>query len=313
MAGSTLDATAAINMALALGRQGDWSGTVAIGPAYLARALVAARSGAAIDSWNDLANAAEISIRFRAWNLLRATQAVAAMCGQLDRPLPAPDASVEAAGHAPIADKILDAWHAQHALESGDTCAAAAILATATPVELALCPWVEASLAIHGRDRTHTAIGHLPRPASPAARIERLLVDAALADDAARSDLVCEAITEARAAGLEGLLRHYPGTIDHLREAAPSDEHLSTLLADGPRSRTPLTDPNLSERELEILRFLDGPLTINEIGSEVYLSAHTAKWYVSRIYRKLQVHSRSEATSRARSLGLIPPESSTFV
>lgn len=46
-------------------------------------------------------------------------------------------------------------------------------------------------------------------------------------------------------------------------------------------------------------------MSVNDIGRELYLSGHTVKWYTGRIYRKLDVHERSEAVQRAGELGLL--------
>ncbi|HEX6255969.1 MAG TPA: LuxR C-terminal-related transcriptional regulator [Euzebyales bacterium] len=61
----------------------------------------------------------------------------------------------------------------------------------------------------------------------------------------------------------------------------------------------------LTDRELSVLRALQGPLTQREIGNELYLSRNTVKGYTKSLYRKLQVTSRSDAVRRGRDLGLI--------
>jgi LuxR family maltose regulon positive regulatory protein len=61
----------------------------------------------------------------------------------------------------------------------------------------------------------------------------------------------------------------------------------------------------LTDRELSILRALQGPLTQREIGRELYLSINTVKGYTKSLYRKLGVASRGEAVERARRLALI--------
>jgi len=61
----------------------------------------------------------------------------------------------------------------------------------------------------------------------------------------------------------------------------------------------------LTAREMEILRYLDSHLSIAEIAQELYISANTARFHVKNIYDKLGVHSRGEALSRARELGLL--------
>jgi LuxR family maltose regulon positive regulatory protein len=71
-----------------------------------------------------------------------------------------------------------------------------------------------------------------------------------------------------------------------------------------PRRIAGLREP-LSEGELRILRLLTSDLSQREIGREMYLSVNTIKTHTRSIYTKLDVASRSEAVTRARSLGLI--------
>jgi LuxR family maltose regulon positive regulatory protein len=61
----------------------------------------------------------------------------------------------------------------------------------------------------------------------------------------------------------------------------------------------------LTERELTILRALQGPLNQRQIGAELYLSVNTVKGYTKSLYRKLDAASRPEAVRRGRRLGLI--------
>ena len=42
-----------------------------------------------------------------------------------------------------------------------------------------------------------------------------------------------------------------------------------------------------------------------EIAGLMHLSRHTVETYVKRIYRKLQVHSKTEAVYEARNVGLV--------
>ncbi len=61
----------------------------------------------------------------------------------------------------------------------------------------------------------------------------------------------------------------------------------------------------LTDRELSILRALQGPATQREIGSALFLSINTVKAYNKSLYRKLGVASRHDAVAAARDLGLI--------
>jgi LuxR family maltose regulon positive regulatory protein len=61
----------------------------------------------------------------------------------------------------------------------------------------------------------------------------------------------------------------------------------------------------LTDRELSLLRALQGPLSQREIGAELFLSLNTIKGYTKSLYRKLGAASRAEAVERGRELGLI--------
>lgn len=60
-----------------------------------------------------------------------------------------------------------------------------------------------------------------------------------------------------------------------------------------------------TERELEILRLLAIGLSNREIAEQLFLAVGTVKKYTSNIYGKLSVHSRTQASAKARELGLL--------
>jgi ATP/maltotriose-dependent transcriptional regulator MalT len=62
---------------------------------------------------------------------------------------------------------------------------------------------------------------------------------------------------------------------------------------------------DLTDRELSILRALQGTASQREIGAALFLSINTIKAYNKSLYRKLAVNSRQEAVATARGLGLI--------
>ncbi len=73
-----------------------------------------------------------------------------------------------------------------------------------------------------------------------------------------------------------------------------------------PTGRFPITvDPltPLTERELDVLRFLPSRLTLREIADELFISLNTLKFHLRMIYRKLDVASRGEAVAKARDAG----------
>jgi LuxR family transcriptional regulator, maltose regulon positive regulatory protein len=64
-----------------------------------------------------------------------------------------------------------------------------------------------------------------------------------------------------------------------------------------------LPDSDLSERELEVLRYLPTVLTAAEIARDLHVSVNTVKAHLRSIYRKLDVSRRREAVVRGRELG----------
>jgi LuxR family maltose regulon positive regulatory protein len=63
----------------------------------------------------------------------------------------------------------------------------------------------------------------------------------------------------------------------------------------------------LSDAELRVLGYLPSNLTAAEIASELVVSTNTVRTHMRHIYAKLDAHSRSEAVTRARELGLVAP------
>ena len=78
-------------------------------------------------------------------------------------------------------------------------------------------------------------------------------------------------------------------------------ERLEQQAADRPKVVS-LADP-LTEREVAVLRLLQGTLSLREIGQELHLSANTIKTHAQAIYRKLGVSTRHDAVARGREVG----------
>jgi LuxR family maltose regulon positive regulatory protein len=89
---------------------------------------------------------------------------------------------------------------------------------------------------------------------------------------------------------LARLLQAFPQPLD----AAPS----------GPAPVAALVEP-LSERELEILRLIAEGMHTQAIARKLIVAPGTVKAHVATIYRKLDVHSRTQALAAARALGLL--------
>jgi LuxR family maltose regulon positive regulatory protein len=75
------------------------------------------------------------------------------------------------------------------------------------------------------------------------------------------------------------------------RDAAASPQHA-------------LLDP-LSDRELEVLRLLDTPMSVPEIARELFVSPNTLRTHTRHIFTKLEVNNRRTAVHRAAELGLL--------
>lgn len=61
----------------------------------------------------------------------------------------------------------------------------------------------------------------------------------------------------------------------------------------------------ITDRELSVIQQVARGFTVQEIATQMEISAHTVSTHVKRIYRKLRVNSRSEAVYEASMLGLI--------
>jgi LuxR family maltose regulon positive regulatory protein len=152
-------------------------------------------------------------------------------------------------------------------------------------------------------------------------RIEAWFLDAlahrALADRSAAERSTEKSLALSEPDGRAGIALTMPGVRDLLQEhPAHRTSHgallrfLCDLLAgEEPQptvTPTTLREP-LKERELAVLRFLSTNLTAGEIGDELFLSVHTVKTHMRKLYAKLDVHTRTEAVQQGRALGLLAP------
>ena len=69
-------------------------------------------------------------------------------------------------------------------------------------------------------------------------------------------------------------------------------------------SQTSMPFPELTERELEVLRLISQGLNNQEIAQKLVLSPKTVRNHITNIFSKLQVADRSQAIVRAREAGV---------
>jgi DNA-binding CsgD family transcriptional regulator len=110
----------------------------------------------------------------------------------------------------------------------------------------------------------------------------------AVAEDAATMEAADEVAAESVAESLITI-----STADEIADEATSEA--------GARVRA----ASITMAEAQVLRYLPAPLPFSVIAGKLGISRSAAKERAARLYTRLGVHSRDEAVSRARSLGLI--------
>ena len=135
--------------------------------------------------------------------------------------------------------------------------------------------------AMHGQGKTREALVLLQRALSRAEREGHVRVFVDVGPPMA--DLLRRALSQGITAGYAGELLQ---AFDVEPETRPTDL--------------------LSERELEVLQLVASGLSNRGIAEQLTITVGTAKRHVSNIYAKLGVHSRVQATARARELDLLP-------
>ena len=194
------------------------------------------------------------------------------------------DEAVEviAAAHAAEADATLRAIEAE-------TRAADAIAASDAIRAAAAADAVRALITagIIEEEATHEAIDALDAAGLIIAAADEATAEA-LAEDEAAVAAADEAAAEALAEDEVAVAAADDVTADALAGAAAAVSAASISLA-----------------EARILRYLPTPLTFALIADKLGISRSAAKDRARRLYQKLGVHSRADAVTRARALGLI--------
>ena len=82
---------------------------------------------------------------------------------------------------------------------------------------------------------------------------------------------------------------------------------IDVLAGARPQADAPPSCETLSDAELRVMRYLSGNLKATDIAHELCVSPNTVRTHLRHLYAKLDAHSRSEAVSRARQIGLLAP------
>jgi LuxR family maltose regulon positive regulatory protein len=151
-------------------------------------------------------------------------------------------------------------------------------------------------------------------------RLEAGLITALAARRVGDGQRACRALEQVlRLAGPEGFRRVFTQDgpvvrellIDHLNTATAHWATVTELIevidegmAERRRPSPPLGEA-LTEREMTVLRYLQGTLSTGEIASELFVSVNTIKTHVRNIYRKLEAGRRREAVRKARELHIL--------
>jgi LuxR family maltose regulon positive regulatory protein len=84
---------------------------------------------------------------------------------------------------------------------------------------------------------------------------------------------------------------------------SPYVERLIRIATDASEAES-VRQRGLSERELDIVRYLPTPLSSAEIAKMLFISPNTLKTHLRHIYRKLGVQGRRAAAEMAQELGI---------
>ena len=105
----------------------------------------------------------------------------------------------------------------------------------------------------------------------------------------------------------EALVRSILSTLEGYAPISPQAAHfLLDMYQQTARKLSPAADETtLTAREQEVLKLFSRGLSYREAADVLQISEHTIRDHVKATYRKLSVHSRSEAIFEARQLGII--------
>src|SRR5690242_2904361 len=135
-----------------------------------------------------------------------------------------------------------------------------------------------------------------------AADAVRALITAGLVEEAAAHQAAADAVAE-NAATMEAAEEVAAESVaDSLITVAAADETAAEATSEAEKR---VRAASITMAEAQVLRYLPTSLPFAVIAGKLGISRSAAKERAARLYNRLGVHSRAEAVSRARSLGLI--------
>ena len=129
--------------------------------------------------------------------------------------------------------------------------------------------------------------------------LHHLLVHARVAAEAGQHELARRLLAE-----LDPRLDRYTDGMAAMHARVAAVRRLVQSDRAGVQASEMLGEP-LTGREVEILRLLQGTMTLQEMADALFLSFNTVKTHTKAIYRKLGVHSRAEAVLAAKQRALV--------
>ncbi|PTR27419.1 LuxR family maltose regulon positive regulatory protein [Rhodococcus sp. OK519] len=225
-------------------------------------------------------------------------------------------ADARARANGAFVSSLLDATEIEVHLALGDA-RRARILADSLPCDT---PWAVVAVA-----RTHLLTGDYPSAITTCRRydwlgtpytrahLESLVIEAVAAFSLDRRDDAGRAWSHACTIADRAGIRSAFATVDRQtvisldEQASRPSPTLTEFLATPEVAHYPptLLFPLLTDREKTVLDGVARGLTVGQIAALAFLSASTVKTHKRTLYRKLNVHSRAEALSRARSFGFL--------
>ena len=114
-------------------------------------------------------------------------------------------------------------------------------------------------------------------------------------------------LADATAAGADAAIAKSapPESLGILIREVAAGNVFHTFARPSPRRRGPPCAPQLTARELEILRWVAAGASNGAIAQELFISEQTIKFHLSNVYRKLGVSNRTQASHIAYHHGLL--------